>query len=63
VTKKHFKAIAEILRIHRLNAQNGYDSISVLYIEELADDLATYFKSQNHRFDRARFLQAAGIGE
>jgi len=65
MTKKHFKAIAEILRVHRLNAQNDYDYDHTVQntVNEIAGDLADYFKSQNPRFDRTRFLQAAGIEE
>jgi len=61
VTRKHFKAIAEILRVYRLNAQNDYDYDFTVQntINEIACKLADYFKFQNSRFDRVRFLKAA----
>ena len=57
MTKKHFKAIAEIIKF-RMDA--------TLYsppVEVLAKDLAQYFKQDNPRFDRERFLAACGIEE
>lgn len=45
MTKKHFQAIADILRDHDAKP-------------ELKSELARYFKSLNPRFNRDRFLQA-----
>jgi len=66
MTRKHFKAIAELLRARRLRAQNDHEFGGPDYgvqctIDEIAGDLASYFKSQNPRFDRERFLKAVGL--
>lgn len=45
VTKKDFVAIANLLCVHKAPAQ-------------LVDDFATYFKTQNQRFDIPRFVAA-----
>jgi len=63
MTKKHFKAIAEILKVHRLAALDVYDYGPTNPIDRIIDELGTYFKTQNHRFDRAQFNRAAGMEE
>ena len=52
MTRKHFKAIAEIIN----DAGDDVDAV-----ERLAGDLASYFKSENPNFDRDRFLTACGF--
>lgn len=47
VTKKDFVSIAKIL------CENGADT-------KLTGSLASYFKSQNPRFDTDRFIEATG---
>lgn len=32
-------------------------------VESIADSLATFFKADNPRFDRDKFLQAVGLGQ
>ena len=51
MTKKHFEAIARILRESGNNAETQW----------IAKELADYFVSENVRFDRARFMNAAGF--
>lgn len=56
MTRKDFKAIAEILRerhFKQLN-QDGLD----LYL--LCEELAVYFKKANPTFDRNKFMRASG---
>lgn len=48
MTRKHFAAIALILRQHGTDAG-------------LAADLANHFASENPRFDADRFMEAAGV--
>ena len=53
MTKKHFVAIASIIRrfhIGRLSADN-----------QLVNALADYFQTTNKEFDRTRFLAACGM--
>lgn len=52
MTKKHFEAIAAVLKDAK-DATNGQSYI--------AGRLADYFASQNPRFDKARFLRACGF--
>jgi hypothetical protein len=54
VTKKHFKAIAEVLR-----PDHGEDVAADDKRRQIAERLADYFKTVNPAFDRARFLAAA----
>lgn len=55
MTRTDFKAIAEILRLHKLESP---ESVHIILL--LADDLAKYFKKANPTFDRGKFLRAAG---
>jgi hypothetical protein len=62
LTKKDFKAVAEIIK-------TGID-ITIIYSTtepnttikgDIADRLADYFATQNLRFDRKRFMKACGL--
>ena len=61
LTRKHFKAVAEIIRTSR--------DVIITYSTnkpaecDVADNLADYFATQNPRFDRERFLAACGLGD
>ena len=58
MTKKHYEAIAGILRYHL----ETYDVVtSYPEMVKIAESLAGYFESDNPRFDRVRFLKACGI--
>ena len=48
LTRKHFKALAEILREHRADGV-------------LIRDMADFCYSHNSNFDRARFYDACGL--
>lgn len=54
MTRKDFRAIAEIIRKYNLTTHDSLD----LY--KLTQELATYFKQANPTFDRSRFMRAAG---
>ena len=53
MTRKHYVAIAEIIA-YRLCAKDNHP-------HEIAKRLADYFKRDNPKFDRERFLTACGI--
>lgn len=54
MTRKNFKAIADIMRKYKLTS----DEIT---INKLAAELATYFKTDNPTFDRSKFMRACGF--
>lgn len=58
MTKKHYKAIAEIIK-----AETSHVNPKFLFIptEELSNKLADYFEQDNDRFDRDKFLSACGL--
>ena len=55
LTRKTYKAQAAIIKKHIPTA--GRD-----FCYEMATDLADYYGKDNPRFDRARFLEACGLG-
>ena len=57
-TKKHYKAIAEIVVRARKNPNLAtVDG----HCRQIASDLANYFATDNPRFDRDKFLSACGL--
>lgn len=70
MTKKHYEAIASILRGYVEQQIGVHDRRDLTKTEcdaleqasyDIADRLADYFASDNPRFDRVRFLTACGI--
>jgi len=63
VTKKDFKAIAEIVAIlHPAGCKTGlFNKGENFALKSIAVKLADYFITQNPRFDRQKFLNACGI--
>jgi len=57
MTKKHYTAIAAILKSHD-SSQDYYEQISY---ESLCKDLAGYFATDNKNFNRAMFLTECDI--
>ena len=57
--RKHFEAIAEILR----KEAEWYAVTAPDPVASITEDIADYLATLNPRFDRARFLRAAGYGE
>ena len=58
LTRKDFKAIAEIIK-EETSFVNPY--FPFMYVKNLTDELAGYFKRENPKFDRERFLKACGL--
>lgn len=63
MTRKHFEAIAAIIKATRIPGESspGFDNGYETATENIASSLASYFASQNERFDRERFLKACGF--
>jgi len=61
-TKKHYKAIAEMIQTHQPNdpQENDYCHGKADGMFFLTRDLADYFAKDNPRFDREKFLAACG---
>jgi hypothetical protein len=57
MTKTHFEAIASIIDSNR-DATFGEAREAV---SQVAQDMATYFATQNPRFDSEKFLTACGL--
>lgn len=63
VTKKHYKAIAEIINYqvrYNANADPNEDG-SLMVCEDIAKELADYFAEDNPNFNRKKFLKACGL--
>jgi hypothetical protein len=56
MTRKHFKAIAEIIAFKRSRWAGDAEAVSA--IDDTAEELATYLVGTNPNFNRARFLAA-----
>ena len=68
LSRKHYEAVAEILASNvqpKTGYSAGFDEGWTTGMEEMrqevANDLAEYFTSENHNFNRERFLKAAGV--
>jgi hypothetical protein len=59
MTKRHFEAIAKILKDARGDAIAN--SEAPYQVSDVALAMADYFGEENPRFDRARFLTACGL--
>lgn len=55
MTKKHFNALAEILREAHANAKTTAELSTV---ENIAKEIARFCRTQNSNFDTARFIAA-----
>ena len=60
MTKKHFKAIAEIISKTRADLINASQSTEELS-DNIAIEFADYLESQNPLFNRGKFLSACGM--
>ncbi len=64
MTKKHFKAIAAAINAQRLRPYGDkYADVVDARLDALAEDLATWLKTQNPNFQRQKFLDACGVEE
>ena len=62
LTRKHFKAIADILHCHSPNGRSGRGvsaKAQQAAYDALVADFARYFRHENGRFDVDRFTRAA----
>ena len=57
-SKRHYQAIADALRKHVGEEVEKVSYPKVMIVVELADT----FEKDNPRFDRARFIEACGLG-
>lgn len=60
MTKKHFAALATILREARTKAKTTAELSAV---ENITREIARFCHAQNSNFDRARFIVAANTEE
>jgi len=60
MTKKDFKAIAEIIKQNEVNPVNPQLQ-DYLFRESLIEGLADYLSTTNPHFDPDRFLAACGV--
>lgn len=61
VTKKDFKAIAEIIKQAEIYCHDTGNYGGIANGKKIANDLADYFATQNPRFDRQKFLDVCGL--
>ncbi len=61
LTKKDSTAVAEI--INHCSGPDVHWKCQTTYTHDLVSSLASYFATQNPRFDRERFMQACGLTE
>ena len=59
MTRKHFEAIARVLRTEMRDMTVTVGERMV--VERIARDLAEQFAEENPRFDTERFLAASGV--
>ena len=58
MTKKHFIAIADSIKIAKSKTASP---VAQMAIDSLAKDMACVFKTINDRFDKIRFLTACEV--
>ncbi len=56
MSRKHYRAIAKII------AEMNRDFYSTTMIDNMAKEMASYFKGDNSAFNRTKFLEACGVG-
>lgn len=60
MSRKHYQDAAEVIR-RGVNDADSYEGVAIA--RGIATGLADMFKRDNSRFDRSKFLEAAGLGE
>lgn len=61
LSKKDYEMIARVLRVNRKYSNVSPDAAAV--IDDIARDLSVSLASDNHRFDKDRFLAACEVGQ
>lgn len=56
----HYRKVAASIEVHACQHERSSDAFGIA--KALASDLADLFAEDNQRFERARFLEAAGVG-
>lgn len=60
MTRKHFEAIAEILRENKPHQTAG---LAYVTWKNIVADTTIFLSRQNSNFDRTRFESSAGVGK
>lgn len=58
MTRKHFKAIAEILKAYRQSIRQGHTWPEEQQFDLMVSELMSLFASDNPNFDKSRFTKA-----
>ena len=61
MTRKHFEAVASVIKQNLDTAARAGDGHSVMTCKDIALGLAYQFAAFNSNFDRTRFLRACGL--
>lgn len=62
-TRKHYKAMAEIIRRNtRTMDLDQFGTLDYIRAEDLIDEVSDMFREDNSRFDKDRFVEAC-VGE
>lgn len=59
MTKKDYKKLAHILRLHR----NRFINLNKAYFVNLVDDFCVVLKQDNGRFNKSKFIEAIFVDE
>jgi len=60
--KKHYEAIARIMSNFKAHLRKAY-GVKAFKIELVEEALAFYFKTQDKKFNRIKFLKLCGVEE
>jgi hypothetical protein len=58
MSRKHYKAIAEILKAYRASIRQGHTWPEEQQFDLMVNELMSLMKTDNPNFDKARFTQA-----
>ena len=58
--KRHYKAIARLLETHHLHPARPHVADSDIVLDRVIEDFVGMFEDDNPRFDRKKFMEAAG---
>lgn len=61
MTKKHFEALARILRHRRPPPDSPHLPAVNAYVDAIAQDIAVYCGALNPNFNTTKFLKASGV--
>ncbi|KKM93864.1 hypothetical protein LCGC14_1203930 [marine sediment metagenome] len=58
--KRHYEVIARVLNSHHLHPTRLHVADSDIVLDRVIEDFVAMFKDDNPRFDRKKFMKAAG---